>query len=150
MVDFKAKKHSVLETLKKELSRGFLEREYTVSGHKFKLHTLNEEEESWADGFTRSTTVMASITSRKAPRLAVAISAIDDIPVDKLFDYPDDMPKEVQVELNTNNIARKYWIRDQVLYFFAEDSNRAFIVDLFDKLAELEKERDEALKVLPS
>lgn len=146
MADIKAKRSAVLEALKSELKRGFIDKEVVVSGHKFKLHTLNEDEETWADSLTRSNNVMATFSSRRAPRLAAAISEIDGSKVEELFLYPDDMPPEIKKGFDENPVSKRYWLRDQMLYFLAEDSNRPFISELYDNFEKLEAERDEAIK----
>lgn len=149
MAEYKAKRHSILDNLKSELLRGFLKREYMVANHKFSLSTLNDEEETWADAYMRPTNMMATISSRKAPRLACAIKAIDDVDVERLFTYPDDMPKDIKASMEDNPIQKKFWIRDQVFNFLSEETNRSFVNELFEKFNELEKERDGVIKELP-
>lgn len=150
MGEYKAKMHSVLETLKRDLSKGYLEKEITVRGCKFKLHTLNEDEETWADGYTRTSTALAMITSSKAPKLAASIAAVNDVPVAELFSYPDDMPKEVKRGFDDNPIQKKYWVREQMLYFLCEDANRLFINELYKAMSELEEEREKAAEQVPN
>lgn len=147
--DVKAKKHPVLQALKQELAKGFIEDEFTISNHKFKLHTLNEDEETWSDSFVRPVSLTAAISSRKAPRLACSISALDGVPVDQLFQYPDDMKEDERKAMDENAVAKRYWVRDQMLYFLAEESFRPFINELAEKFNELEKRREEALKAIP-
>lgn len=149
MADYRAKRHSVLDTLKKDLGRGFLDKEVTIRGTKFKLHTLNEDEETWADSYTRSSSPIAMLNSRKAPRLAASIRALNDVPIGELFSYPDDMPQEAKKGLEENPVQKKFWIREQMLYFLAEDAGRPFIIELYEALSQLEEERNEALKEIP-
>jgi len=150
MAEYKAKLHSKLEILRTELAKGFIDKSVTVRGHKFLLHTLNEDEETWADTFIRMATPAALISSRKAPRLAAAIKSFDDVPIESLFEFPDSMSAETKKSLNDNEISKKFWYRDQMLYFLSEDGNRPFIEELYGELSKLEKERDEALKALPN
>lgn len=150
MPDYKARRHSVLESLKKDLAKGCLEKEVTVRGYKFKIHTLNEDEETWADGYTRTSTALAMVNSSKAPKLAAAISFVNDVPTSELFTFPEDMPDEVKRGLNDNPIQRKYWLREQMLYFLAEDGIRPFINQLYSTLFELEQERDKAIEEIPN
>lgn len=149
MADYKAKRHNVLDNLKKELLRGFVSKTFDVDGHKYELSTLNEDEETWADSLVRPVNMMSTVTSRKAPRLAAALRSIDGVTVEQLFQYPDDMPRDIKNALDDNPIQRKFWVRDQVLYFLAEDAPRQYVTTLFEKLNELEKERDEVLKNVP-
>lgn len=146
---YKAKRHSILESLKSDLSRGFLDKEVTVRGYKFKIHTLNEDEESWADAYVRVSTPLTMLNSRKAPRLAASIKAVNDIPVDQLFIYPDTMTDEQRKNLNDNPIQRRYWCREQMMLFLAEDAIRPFIDELYGEYSKLEEERDKAIAELP-
>ena len=149
MSDFRAKHHAVLDNLKKDLRKGFLDKEVVVQGTKFKLFTLNEDEETWADSYIRSSTPMVMISSRKAPRLAAAIRSINGVNLPELFSFPDDMPADTKKALNDNPVQLKYWYREQMLYFLAEDSIRPFINELYDALTALEEERAEAIKAIP-
>lgn len=148
-MELRAKRNVVLENLKKELAKGFLEKEVMVRGHKWLLHTLNEEEETWSDTFVNTASPAALLGSRKSPRLAASIKAMDGVPVDSLFLYPDDMPKEVQKALNEDEVRKRFWIRDQLLLFLNEDSHRVFIEELYSKFMELENDRNEAIKEVP-
>lgn len=150
MADYKAKRHSVLENLKKDLEKGYLEKDVTVQGYKFKLHTLNEDEEIWADGYTRTNTPLSMITSSKAPRIAAATAAINDVPTGELFTYPDDMPENTKKALAENAIQKRYWLREQMLYFLAEDGIRPFINELYQALSALEDERSRAFEQIPN
>lgn len=149
-MDYKSKRNKILEDLKQDLLKGRREKEVTLFGRRFKLATLNEDEESWADSYIRSTSTMAIISTKKAPALAVAIREIEGQPVSSLFDYPEDMPAEVRAVLDKNQIQRSYWVREQMLMFLAEDSNRKFVTSLYDAYEELLRESDEAMGKLPN
>lgn len=149
-MDYKSKRNKILEDLKADLLKGRREREVSVLGRKFKLHTLNEDEESWADTYIRPTSTMALLSTKKAPTLAASILEIDGQPIGSLFDYPEDMPKEVKSALDASQLQRTYWVREQMLMFLAEDSNRKFINTLYDAYEEMLRERDEAMEKLPN
>lgn len=149
MSDYRAKRSSVLDNLKKDIFKGYIDKIVEINGHKFKLHTLNEDDEVWADAYVRTSTALSMVTSRKAPRLAASIMEIDGVSANNLFEYPDDMPIEAKKSLDENPIQKRYWIYDQMLYFLLEESNRPFINELWSKFEELEKAREEALKELP-
>lgn len=149
-MDYKAKRHSVLENLRKDLALGVLETEITIKGYKFKVSTLNEDEETWADTYIRTSSPASMFTSRRAPRLAAAIRSINDVPVEDLFSYPEDMPKNVKDTLNENPINKRFWVRDQVLMFLVEEGNRVFITSLYEALSKLDDQREEAGKELPN
>lgn len=149
MPEYKAKRHTLINTIATELRKGFIEDSITIDSHKYRLRTLTEDEEVWADQFMRGNSPLTMITSRKAPRLAAALISIDDIAVADLFDYPDDMPDAYKKSLNENKTEKRYWLCLQVLYFLTDDSCRPFIVKLYDCLDALYNKRDEAMKEIP-
>ena len=149
-MDYRAKRHTALESLRKDLAKGMLEDTVVVNGHKFKLATLNEDEETWADTFMRTNTTASIMSSKKAPKLAAAIRALDDVPVSELFNYPDDMPKDMKDNIDANPVIKREWIRDQMLMFLAEDGIRPFINDLYEAFQTLNDKRMEAIKEVPN
>jgi len=150
MSDIRAKKTKVLETLRSELTRGFIETDVNILGHKFKLRTLNEDDEVWADTFLRTNSAAAMVSSRKAPRLAAAIVSIDDVSSPNLFEYPDSITQEEKKTLEDNPIQKKYWVHTQMLLFLSEDGNRDFINALWEPYSKMEEQRAEAIKQIPN
>jgi hypothetical protein len=144
--DNKAKRHALLKTLSSELSKGFIEDVVKVDGHSFKLTTLNEDEESWADGFIQAPNPASIYSSRKAPRLAAAIKSIDGLTIAELFTYPDDMEKAYRSRLDENPIAKQIWLRSQLLEFLSAEGNRPWINKLYTALSALDDKREEATK----
>lgn len=149
MPDLRAKKSTKLQLLKQELSRGFIEKEFEINGHKFVLSTLNEDDENWADTYTRISTPAAILSSRKAPRIAAALKTMDGETKAELFQFPDDMSETTKKAMLDNPIQLRYWLNDQALYFLMEDGTRPFINQLWEKYEELEKQREEAFEDLP-
>jgi DNA topoisomerase IB len=147
MSDFKgAKRHAILKTLSAELSKGFIEDMVKVGNHTYKIATLNEDEESWADSFIRTSSPASIYSSRKAPRLAAAIKAIDDVPIAELFMYPDDMKEDVRAQLNENPVQKQFWLRNEMLLYLSDEGNRPWINELYTALSKLDDKRDEATK----
>jgi hypothetical protein len=147
--EYRAKYHQVIADLRTDLAKGHLEDTFDVGGHKYVMHTLNEDEETWADTFVRTNSPASMISSRKAPRIAAAIKSIDGVAISGLFSYPDDMPKDNKQRLDNNPIEKQYWLRDQMLYLLADDGFRSYTNELFACLVKLDERRDEAIKVLP-
>lgn len=145
-MNLKAKRHSFLDTLKKDLARGMIEKEATVGGHKYRMHTLNEEEETWVDAHVSADTTLAFVSGRMAPRVAAAVTHIDGMAVGEMFSYPDDMPEDARKSLDNNPLDKKLWVRAQLLLFFAEESNRDFIRQLNDAYLEMQKAIREEVK----
>lgn len=149
-MEYKAKRSHVLDSLKKDLMKGYRESTVDIYGRSFVLKTLNEDEEIWADGYVRATSTLSIISSRKAPRLAASIKSIDNCDVATLFDYPDSMTDAKRKELDSNIILRRYWVREQMLLFLSEDSSRKFVNKLYEAFEELEKQAAEAIKEIPN
>ncbi len=149
MADYVAKRNPVLENLRRDLSKGFLDETVEISGHKYKLTTLTEDEETWADTYTRTNSPASMFSSRRAPRLAASIKELDGVLVQDLFLLPDDMPESVKKRYNENPIDKRYWVRDQMLMFLLEDGNRKYITDLYEVLNRLDEKRDAATKEIP-
>lgn len=147
---YRAKRHQVLTDLKVELHKGYIEDEIELSGHKFKLKTLSEEEELWTDTYTIGSTAMAIMSSMRLPKLAVAIVSIDDLPVSKLFDFPDDMEEKVKKGIVEDEVRMKYWLRDQMMMYLSEDTVRPFVSKLWEKFAEMDKRRADAMAAIPN
>lgn len=146
-----AKKHKVLQDLKSEVQVGFIDQEFTIRNRKFKLKTLNEEEETWSDQFIQSSgTPYAMIVSSRAPKLAVSITHIDGVPAADLFDYPEDWSPEQRRDLDNNPTRKKFWVRSQFMQFLANDLDRDFILELHKAYDELDKRRSEVIKQIPN
>lgn len=148
-MDYRAKKHAVLEGLKKDLSKGFIEEEVEIRGHKFKMHTLNEEEEGWCDAFVNMSTPSSMISSRRGPRVATSITAVDGVSLSELFSYSDDMTEEQKKNLDKDPVQKNYWYRSQMLYYLMEAAHRPFISDLAEALSKMESRVTEVVKELP-
>lgn len=145
-MDLKAKRSAVLQALKQDLSKGFIEEEVEIDGHKFVLRTLSEDSEVWSDSFIRVSSSISILSSRKAPRLAAAIKSIDGVSAEHLFEYPDDMDGDQKKSLNDNPIQKKYWIYTQMLYFLSDETSRPFINKLWEAFDKLEDKREEGIK----
>lgn len=149
-MEYKAKRGSILAKLKEDLTKGYRETTVNVYGRDFTLKTLNEDEEIWADQYTRPVNTMSMISSRKAPRLAAAIKAIDGNDVGTLFEYPDSLPEQRRKDLDENIVMRRYWVREQMLLFLSEDSSRKFINRLYEEFEKIEVASVEAIKEIPN
>jgi hypothetical protein len=152
---FKAKRAKILQDLKEELGKGFVSDTFEVMGHKYKIATLNEEEEQWADHFVVLVTASAMNSSSRLPRLACAIKEIDGVPVNDLFEAPspDDSDEELATlgkRIKEDPVRRIYWLRDQMLLFLSEEGFRPYIAKLWESYAKLEARRDEATASIPN
>lgn len=150
MAEYRAKRSAKLELLKEELKKGFIEEEFEVGGHKWRLRTLTEDDECWADTYLRTMSTAAILSSRKAPRLAVSIVSLDGELTKDMFGIPDDMPAEAKKDLQDNPVRFKYWLYDQMLYFLLEEGNRSFVNGLWEKYEALTTKREESAPAVPN
>lgn len=146
MPDNKAKPSKAILALKEELKKGFIDTEVTVRGHVFKLRTLTEDDETWADSFVRSISPMSMINSRKAPRVAASIMSIDGTPASDLFEFSDSMPEEEKKQISSDAHSKRYWLYNQLLMFLMEDSNRHFITELYAAYEKMEQSAVDGIK----
>lgn len=146
----KAKIHTVLQDLQTQLRSKHITEKVTVLGKEFVLKApLSEDEEIWAETQTRSDSTISFSTSNNAARLAAGLVSIAGIEVDKLFEYPEGMKKEVREAIDGNSARRRYWVMAQLLTFIAEEGNRGFTGKLIDAQRALDKRIQEAQDEAP-
>jgi hypothetical protein len=134
-----AKRHEVLRTISQELTDCHTARECVIYGHKYALKTLDPFEEIWADGCIDGDNVYQFARNRRAPYLAAAITAIDDIPVEKLF---------VATEEFEEKMLEKAWRRREMLRWLIEGKHGDFIQKLWAEYLIIEEKRTHALENL--
>jgi len=136
-----ANRHQILEDIATQTRGAEISTVATVAGHKYLLHTLSADEEVWADGYVSSNSAMAAITSMKLPTLAASIRAIDDITVDKLFDFSNQNSNEA---FHTQSSwHRHYWEMSQMLLWLGDRPN-PLIIELWKEYVALTERRDKS------
>jgi hypothetical protein len=85
-------KKDLLDQIRKEFFVGYTTVEVKLGGRAWSLKTLNDGEEVWRDSFTKAEGTVSFVTARRAPTVAVALTAIDGISVRDIF--LDDVEKE--------------------------------------------------------
>jgi hypothetical protein len=85
-------KKDLLDQIRKEFFVGYTMVEVKIGGRAWSLKTLNDGEEVWRDSFTKAEGTISFVTARRAPTVAVALTAIDGISVRDIF--LDDVEKE--------------------------------------------------------
>jgi hypothetical protein len=146
----KAVPNSILNTLKSDLNKGEVEEEFDMLGHKWKVRVLDADARSWAFQFVNDNNVIAYGESLKAPQLAAALQAVDGIPVDELFQYPEDMKKEDKDLLSSNPLKKKYWVRNQLMLWIVENLDPTITNQVHKRYVKLAERRDAALGALPN
>lgn len=141
----RARLHPKLQKFIAEVKRGFIEKSYVVEGMTFKLRTPNDDAETWADAYIKQGTVLSYVSSRRSPRLACAISELDGVPTEQLFEKPEGMKDDDWKALNGNADQKRYWLWSQMLVMLASDIPPPVVLKMYIKYEELIEERDKTL-----
>jgi hypothetical protein len=144
--DLRAKRHKLLADFTEEIRVGFIEDTFEVRGHQWLIRTPTEDEVTWADRFIQSSSPIAFVSSRRAPKLAVSIKAMDGVGVTDLFQYPSDMDEDVKAELERNRAQKQYWIYSQLMAYLIESVPSPVVEQLYAKYEELIKRQYKALE----
>lgn len=142
------KRHPLLQSISAELKGTRIAETVDVAGHKYQLQTLDSGDEDWviarAGGGTMPEHFMGSIT----PRVAAALSSIDDVPVEQLFPVPEDLEPAIRERLVSNPEAIRAWRREQVLQFVREELPTTVVSALNRAYSVIDERRAEAIKSL--
>jgi len=154
----KAKKQaamSLLDDLAKELDEGFIEDTFEVNKVLWKMRLLQDHELNWANGYQRSNSALAMLTSRRAPTLAIGIRAIgrmgaDGKPemkpvrqffIDEWTKQRGELDEATKAILdNANQYVQQYWFSEQ-LYQWLSQRPGEFVQALWAKWQLLEERR---------
>jgi hypothetical protein len=154
----KAKRHRLLRDVSARLRGCHQTGTFDVFGTRYVLRTLAPNEESWTVQYVQGNDFFSAAKTKRAPTVAAAIVAVgeldesgacDVLPVEQLFEMPDDMPKGTRQLIEANDAFRKDWLRGEVLRWLVEPENHeAVIATLYDHYLGLEEKRNEALGAL--
>jgi hypothetical protein len=145
---------SVIKGLGELFSKGFIQRDFEVSGYKFTLKTLNEKEAIWRDRYTDLSVNASFLSSRRVPTLAISIKAINDEKVEDLFEVEqireeDKSDRDRMIESFVDSDLRrgKYAVAEKVMNFLSEAPPH-IIDELWSRYQEIETESRESLNAL--
>ena len=116
---------SLLDDIVKEADRGeFLSDDFEVSGHKYHIKTVNEEENNWCYQFVNPANAVTIATTMRLPMIAMSTRSIDDIPIEDVLNHKwMELSLEDQELLNeANDFARKYFIAEHYMQFLSQRS----------------------------
>lgn len=149
----KAKQHPILLNLSKELRGLRVTKEVEVYGHTYTLALLSPREDDWvAERASAAGSVFEYATKLVKPRLAAALSAIDNTPVAELFQLPDepDLSADQRKAIEANPEIRADWIRMQVFRFLCEDMDSDVIQKLDSEYSKMDNDKQASLeKIAP-
>lgn len=138
---------SILLDLQKELSSELLSDTFVVSGHKFFMTLLDEEETNWTFMFAKTNNNVAIGFSIRLPTLAMAIKSVDDIPVSVMFENDlKALYKPEQHELLEREYGENYlkFVYAGFLMDMLKNFPPSFIGELYNNFQELMGRRKKA------
>jgi hypothetical protein len=146
----KAKRSALINTITAEIRGAQLRRTVTVSGRTYTLATLSPKEETWANTKVPGVTPIAVARNQKAPFSAVALRAIDGVPVEQHFQLPDasEMDPDLHAAIVADKELLEEWRKEQILEWLQLDSSSEIVAALFGLYSEMTLEREAALKVM--
>jgi len=123
----------ILKDLGELFLKGFVEDEVEISGFKFKLRTLDEQESIWRDKYTDLSMNTSFLSSRRVPTLAISIREINGKKVKDIVDISEEEKKKYEDKEDNY----KYLVAEKVKDFLLE-APPSFIDKLWSKYQELE------------
>lgn len=133
----KTKRHQVLDAIAASLNNNLPTTTVRVLGHEYTLTVLKPEAEDWAAIRSVGGSAVAYSTTTMKPRLAAAITAIDGVPVEQLFELPSSMELNDREAIAASSRALRDWRREQLLDFLKESGDGVLVEDLFKAFADL-------------
>lgn len=142
-----AKRHSLLLDIQKQINGHELDVTAEVAGHKFYMTTINSDEEMWSDGLMQTDSTPQAVSSFRKSRLAAAIKAIDDVKIEDMFEFPEDMDEALKRQFDASRYGRRTWQMQQ-LYVWLGELPMAVIDDLASEYQKISRKRKESLDEL--
>lgn len=150
-----AKEHQLLADLQNELQGCHKQTEVQVFGTWYKLRTLDPLDEDWTVIHVSGDSLYAAGKTRRAPTIAAALVAIGKtrnamIPVEELFQLPDNLPVTERQRYEENPHLFQAWRRTAILDWLHRPnaSHERVLAELYRAYLVLSQERDEALGAL--
>lgn len=140
-----AKRHPLLAAIEGELRGAHVSGVFDIMGHKYHLHSLSPQEETWASEQVHGDSDYSAAVAIRAPVLAAALDAVDDVAVAELFPF-DQESESVRKVLSEDEALAKAWRRTAVLgWLTSTDMHGSLLRELYAKYTELDRARQEAL-----
>jgi hypothetical protein len=142
----KAKRHPLLAELTNAVSGRLPEETIEVLGHAYTIKLAKPEADDWVAGQTEGSTISAALLNARKPTLAVTLVAIDQIPVEQLFQPGDDLDPEVKELLHRDAKRMRDWRRGEILEWLREEVDPFVIDTLYNAVTKLSTKHKEAMK----
>lgn len=144
----KAKRHALLAEITSALEGRLPEDRVEILGHKYLIRLLKPEGEDWAASRTDGSSLAASLLNARKPSVAAAIIAIDEVPVEKLFEPGADMELALREMLASNARALRDWRRSEVLEWLSEEMDPYVLETLYSAYSKMASKHREAMRGL--
>jgi len=139
-----AKRHALLQDIQKQLNGHELDATVEVAGFKFYMTTIDSDEEMWADGLMQTDSTPQAISSYRKGRVAAAVKSINEVPVEEMFGFPDDMDEDVRKQFEISRYGRRTWQMNQ-LYVWLGELPMAVVDALAVEYQNISRQRKESL-----
>jgi hypothetical protein len=145
----------ILDEIAAEVDDGFLEKTVVVRKISWTLKLLCDHERNWSNGYVRSTSALALLSSMKAPILAIGIRAIGKADAAGSYHmktvenyFVEEWTKEKgaldetaqRMLANQNQLIKQYWFAEK-LFEWLSYRDPEFINELWTQWEALEKEQ---------
>lgn len=142
-----AKRHTLLQDIQKQINGHELETTVEVAGHKYHMTTINSDEEMWSDGLMQTDSTPQAVSSYRKSRLAAAIKHIDDIKIEDMFEFPDDMSEVGKEQFTMSWYGQRTWQMQQ-MYVWLGELPMPVIDNLAIEYQKISRQRKESLDQL--
>jgi len=138
-----AKRHKLLRDIDTQINGMEVSDTFEVANHKYLMNTLSSDEEVWADSYCNLSSEVSAFSSLKVPRLSASIKAIDGVPVEELFEFPDGMGEADRKYHGSSQYRKRYWVMNQVMLWLGDRSTK-LAKELWAHYSNLVTRRDES------
>lgn len=153
----RSKKHPALSAVTGAISGSLPDTTVEVLGVKYRLRLLKPHQDDWVANNTPGATVSAALLNSRKPTIAAALVGLtpapseeapepSELPVEQLFQLPDDMDAETKEFLLRDAKAMRDWRQTQVLEWLCEEQDTYVIDKLYDAYSSLIPKHKEAMK----
>lgn len=144
----KAKTHPLLASIRSSIDGKLPSTFAFIQDHKYSLQLLKPEGEEWVASNTVGTTPTAILMNVRKPTVAASLTAIDDIPVETLFQLPDSIDAATKERVLNNSDLLRDWRRSQVLDFVRNGLDGVIVEALYSAYVKMAEEHKQSLREL--
>lgn len=149
-----AKRHALLQDISRRLRGCHKTDTVEVFGTWYTLRTIDPHESSWTLRYTLGSSLVAAGRSQRGPTIAAALVAVGEtedqmIPVEELFQIPDDLNETTREMIEASAEYEADWRRGEVLRWLSESAQHDdVVIMLYDAYLKIHIQRQEALQAL--